>query len=110
MAYEDKEGYMRCYYKGKTAYYEHRKVWEEHNGEIPDGLVIDHIDRDRKNNDISNLRVVTVKENNNNQIGKGYYKQPSGKYLTVHRGERVGLFNCETAARLAYLALKSEYL
>lgn len=37
----------------------HRVIWELLNGEIPDGMFIDHIDQDKTNNDISNLRVVT---------------------------------------------------
>lgn len=44
----------------------HRQVWIYHNGEIPKGLVIDHIDRDRGNNQIENLRLVTQSENNKN--------------------------------------------
>jgi hypothetical protein len=37
------------------------------------GLVVDHIDRDRSNNDIANLRVVTSSVNNENRESKGYY-------------------------------------
>ena len=39
--------------------YAHRVAWEEAYGPIPAGLMIDHIDRDRSNNDLSNLRLVT---------------------------------------------------
>jgi len=42
--------------------YEHRDIYEKHNGEICDGLIIHHIDMDRKNNDINNLIAVTRKE------------------------------------------------
>ena len=41
----------------------HRKVWIYHNGEIPKGLVIDHIDRNKDNNEIENLRLATYSEN-----------------------------------------------
>lgn len=44
----------------------HRQVWVYHNGEIPKGLILDHIDRDRDNNQIENLRLVTQSENNKN--------------------------------------------
>lgn len=37
----------------------HRVVWELIYGPIPEGMEIDHIDRDRKNNALSNLRLVT---------------------------------------------------
>jgi hypothetical protein len=36
-------------------------------GERPDGLVIDHIDRDKLNNNVSNLRYITQQENCCNQ-------------------------------------------
>lgn len=44
----------------------HRIVWELHNGEIPEGMFIDHIDRDKFNNKISNLRLATHHQNNTN--------------------------------------------
>ena len=37
-------------------------------GEIPVGHVVDHIDRDRKNDSVDNLRIVTIKENNSNRV------------------------------------------
>lgn len=44
----------------------HRIIWELFNGPIPDGMVIDHIDRDKLNNDITNLRMVTRTTNHQN--------------------------------------------
>jgi len=41
----------------------HRIVWELHNGPVPEGLEIDHIDGDKQNNDIINLRIVSHSEN-----------------------------------------------
>lgn len=40
----------------------HRKVWEYHNGEIPKGYEVHHIDFDSTNNDISNLMCIPAKE------------------------------------------------
>lgn len=45
----------------------HRVIWMLHNGEIPDGYVIDHIDGDVRNNLISNLRATTCKTNTQNR-------------------------------------------
>lgn len=44
-------------------YYCHRIIWELFNGPIPDGMQIDHIDMDRSNNTLSNLRLVSRKKN-----------------------------------------------
>ena len=41
---------------------EHRKIWEDNYGPIPDGMHIHHIDKNKLNNDISNLQLVTPEE------------------------------------------------
>lgn len=64
----------------------HRIVFEMHNGAIPNGMEIDHIDGNRENNRIENLRLVSRKENtrnkrldSRNKSGvHGVYKRPSG--------------------------------
>ena len=40
----------------------HRDVWVFHNGPIPEGMHIHHIDGDTANNDISNLACISRKE------------------------------------------------
>lgn len=45
--------------KGKRL---HREVWEYHNGEIPKGYDIHHINGDRSDNDITNLQLLTRSE------------------------------------------------
>jgi hypothetical protein len=45
----------------------HRLVYEAYGGILEEDKVIDHINRDRNDNDISNLRQVTSKENSNNR-------------------------------------------
>lgn len=49
----------------------HRLVFEAFVGPIPEGFYIDHIDRDPKNNALSNLRMVTQKENCANRKPRG---------------------------------------
>ncbi len=72
----------------------HRVVWELHNGKIPKGLFIDHLDGDKYNNAISNLRVTTRqgnarncvkrKDNTSGITGVQFLsnKLKSGKFLT----------------------------
>lgn len=52
---------------GKRPIREHRAIWEMFNGPIPTGLMIDHIDQNRMNNRLENLRLVTPFQNNGNQ-------------------------------------------
>jgi len=55
----------------------HRDVWCFHNGQIPDGYDIHHIDEDRENNIIDNLECLPKAEHtrkyspHNNQYTKG---------------------------------------
>lgn len=51
-------------YNKKNYYFmEHRVIWVWHNGAIPEGLVINHKDYNRGNNNIDNLELMTQKEN-----------------------------------------------
>ena len=43
----------------------HRLIWTAVNGEIPDGMEINHIDENVENNSITNLSLMTHKENIN---------------------------------------------
>lgn len=40
----------------------HRAVWEYHNCPIPEGYHVHHIDHDKNNNDITNLRLMSAEE------------------------------------------------
>ena len=57
----------------------HRLVWEAFNCTIPEGMQIDHIDGDKTNNKLSNLRVVTPKENSNNPVTLERVKESNRK-------------------------------
>jgi hypothetical protein len=59
--------YMKPYYRsqwrsGIKSTSLHRAIWVHHHGEIPNGMLIHHIDHDRVNNDISNLQMMTPRE------------------------------------------------
>lgn len=57
-----KIGYIQVSVNGRR-YFAHRIVWEMHNGKIPEGAEIDHINGIRHDNRIENLRVVSKVEN-----------------------------------------------
>ena len=51
---------------GKTQYFAHQLIWVMEIGELPAGMMIDHVDGDRDNNDLCNLRLATKHENQYN--------------------------------------------
>lgn len=75
-----------------TSYYAHRLAWEFINGEIPPRMCIDHIDRDRTNNSINNLRLASYLDNSANSRGlvrtskhKGVHKDKTGYTAQITR-------------------------
>lgn len=54
---DSEDGYWKLHALGNH-YKSHRLIWYMHFGKIPKDYHIDHIDRDRQNNKISNLRAV----------------------------------------------------
>ncbi len=66
-----RNGYIR-YAIGQKFYSAHILVWEAFNGKIPKGYFIDHIDGNRSNNNLDNLRLVTQSENMKNAMRNGH--------------------------------------
>jgi hypothetical protein len=62
-------GRMYISFGGKTYIYS-RILWIMHYGDIPDGMVVDHKDKDYLNDDIKNYRLLTEQQNqlNTNKI------------------------------------------
>ena len=66
--FHGKKGYrkIKIYPDGskiRKAFWMNRLIWEAFYGCIPTGMQIDHIDGDRTNNSLVNLRPVTPKQN-----------------------------------------------
>lgn len=59
------EGYCKIWCEGNI-YFSHRIVWAFTNGPIPPGMMIDHIDGNPLNNNITNLRQATHAQNSQN--------------------------------------------
>lgn len=57
-----KSGYVQIYYKGKS-YQRARLVWAMHNGCVPDGFDIDHINAMRHDDRIENLQILSHQDN-----------------------------------------------
>jgi hypothetical protein len=78
------DGYCRVKTGGQH-YQFHRIVWIYHNGDILDGMQIDHIDGNPLNNLIENLRLATPSQNMHNRK-----KQSNNKSGIVGVRERDG--------------------
>jgi hypothetical protein len=109
----DHKGYLRAMLDNRE-YALHRLAWLYVYGEWPQGE-LDHINRDRSDNRISNLRLATSQQNNcntkirtDNSSGfKGvYFHKKAGKWLAaiICKRERyhLGLFVCPLDAASAY--------
>lgn len=115
-------GYLRVRLD-KTDIALHRAAWVIYYGKYPDG-VIDHIDGDKKNNRIENLRCVSVSVNTQNQrsamrhnkcgfLGVTHEKQ-TGKFkaainIGLGKSKTLGRFNTAEEAHAAYVNAKRVY-
>ena len=103
---------------GKKRFYAHRIIWELEQGPLADGLVIDHIDRDKSNNRLENLRLVSESENARNRSSKkGRYARLSSSGRKWHsycsdkvtnKYIHVGTFDTEEQAHLAAITRRLE--
>lgn len=113
---EGKDGYLRVilpldlgYRKGFNLA---RLVYEAFNGPIPEGLQIDHINRDKTDNRLCNLRAVTPYLNSHNSV---YHREKrDGVYFSKQRGKWIatigilgkryylGIYETEAAADFAH--------
>lgn len=93
----------------------HKLVYESFYGDVPLGMQIDHIDRNRFNNRLDNLRLATNGQNNRNKKKKiiatsiytgAYYDRRRQKFVAVihvdGKRKHLGTFANEEDAALAY--------
>jgi len=80
---KDKSGYIKVGIDG-TNYLVHRIIWIMFNGDIQDNYVIDHIDRNRSNNKIENLRMVSQSLNMHNRQSTNIYKRKDRNKYAAH--------------------------
>lgn len=101
---------------GKRTYFVHRLAWLYVYGQFPTGE-LDHIDGDKTNNRVNNLRIVTREENMQNQVSAhsnnstgflGVKRTRSGKFTaTVKINKRIKHLPTFATAREAHAAYVS---
>ena len=92
-AKKSKTDYMRAFVrlyndtiKQTKNFYIHKLVAETFLGPIPEGKVVDHIDRNPTNNHYKNLRYITHKQNGLNRVFKGCICQnKQGKWISTYQ-------------------------
>lgn len=93
--------YVNLTHKGiKKNYRVHRLVYKAFVGEIPNDKVIDHIDGNKTNNYVGNLRCVSVSENCQNENTK-YNRSKSIIQLDVNTHEIINEFSNMTDAAIS---------
>ena len=112
----NKKGYIEIRYNHIT-YRAHRIAWYLHTGEDPHPLTIDHINGDRSDNKMCNLRLATQGQNSKNQRKRkhtksqykgAHWREKSGKWQSQIRVDgksiHLGYFCDDYEAHLAYCA------
>lgn len=98
-------GYWQVGINGKR-YQLSRLIWIYHKGDIDDGLHVDHINRDKHDNRIENLRAITQTQNEWNKPYMGC-RFEAGKWRAKirHSGKtlHIGMFETRQHAEHAYL-------
>jgi hypothetical protein len=101
-------GYWQVSIQGKS-YLGHRLAWLMYYGERPEGQV-DHVNRDRTDNRITNLRLATLAQQRANSrgwssIGMPKGVRPHGPSFQAHfRKKAIGTFPTPELAHAAYCA------
>lgn len=120
--YETDRGYLKIRISGKSLF-KHRVIWKLVMGREPD--TIDHINGDKMDNRIENLRDVPQRFNVRNNLARGGQSKFKGVYLDKRSGKygsriklnkktiHLGTYLCEIDAALAYdraaLEMHGEY-
>ena len=76
--------------------------------------IIDHIDKNKQNNNVNNLRIVSQQENSFNTNAKGYsFDKSRNKYQAIiginGKNIHLGRFDTKEEAHQAYLQAKEKY-
>ena len=95
----------------------HRVIWCLNHGDVDPSLVIDHVDRDKTNNSLENLRLVDRRRNALNKTrkkGRKFYVKHQGRFRASFRMPvsmeqvYVGVYDTEQEAHLAAISRRLE--
>lgn len=114
------DGYWAIKVK-QVKYLAHRLIWIYVYGSIDKDLVIDHIDGNKLNNKIENLRLVTNRENLHNShrhragklAGTSYHKRAKKWSAQIYVNSKlfhIGDYRTEIEAHMAYLQVRKEWV
>ena len=91
-----------------TKMYVHRAVMEAHVGECPEDMTVDHIDRNRQNNTLENLRYATKAEQTENRVlNPDRGEDSSSSILTEDQVHKIR--ERYENEKISYVKLGSEY-
>jgi hypothetical protein len=121
--YLGNDGYIKIHIGNRCYLYAHRVLWEMQVGKIPTDLYLDHINRIRHDNRITNLRLCTHQQNHFNRTkqsnnksgykGVSWHKQKSKWVAQIKvdkRNKFLGFFdNAEEAYGVYCDAATSAY-
>lgn len=111
------EGYWVITRHGNRVYRAHNVVWELHNGQIPEGMTVDHVDRNPSNNRIENLRLKTPSGQCHNRKNWGQYMKwvkktrygtYQGRFTFQGKLIECGSYKTEREAHLAAVSRRLE--
>ncbi|WPJ52073.1 hypothetical protein RCIP0045_00002 [Klebsiella phage RCIP0045] len=104
----DANGYRVTILNG-VKLYQHRIVWEMFNGEIPEGMNIDHINRDRSDNRVENLRLV-VQSTNCKNLSKRRDNKTGVTGVRWHKGHKKWQSDIRVNGKLIHLGYFSDFV
>jgi hypothetical protein len=72
--------------EGRRRIFIHKLVYEAFIGPVPNGYCIDHIDGDKYNNNLNNLRILTYEQNS--KLGN-YNREHKNNHQILRRARRL---------------------